>query len=35
MPKNLNTATANEIKKFLASFDTVLSDCDGKWPFFK
>ncbi|KAK6630255.1 hypothetical protein RUM43_014954 [Polyplax serrata] len=29
MPKNLNTATANEIKKFLASFDTVLSDCDG------
>lgn len=29
MPKNLNEASSDEIKRFLDSFDTVLSDCDG------
>lgn len=27
---NLQEATADQVKEFLNSFDTVLSDCDGK-----
>lgn len=30
-PINLNSCTKEEIQKFLASFDTVLTDCDGRY----